>query len=603
MSPEQVRGEDSDHRADIFSLGTVLYEMVTGQRAFRGASSVETLNAILKEDPPRMDRAAPPALDRIVQRCLEKRPEERFQSARDVGFALEAVSDERPAGDLTTSKPGRARWLGAAVLCAAIMLVIGLWWIRSGPVVTEEAPTTAEIAATSIAVLPFDDLSPDRESEYFGDGMAEELLNALAKIPGLKVAARTSAFSFKGKSEDIRVIGERLNVANVLTGSVRRSGDQIRITVQLNSAADGFSLWSEQYDRELVDVFAVQGEIARSIADRLEVSLGKGDEPVVRAATSNMEAYDLYLKGRFFWEQRGEGLHKGLELFERAIELDPDFAQAYAGAADAYGLLSSYGDMQPREGLPKARSAAERAMELDEGLAEVHSAVASVSWASWDWRRAEQEFLRAIELNPSYAPAHNFYGQYLLLVKGRAKDAVIELQRTVELDPLNAHALAILGQTLMGANRLPEALDVFRRAKELDPTLFHPRAGLVLFYLLESREAEALAEAETAVEALGRNPWLMPALGGALAAGGRVVEAEQVLKELVDLSDQHYVSPALIACTSAWVGRREDAFQWLDRAYRERDPVLSWYSSCHWWTPTFCSDPRFRELRKRMGLE
>jgi serine/threonine protein kinase len=349
MSPEQVRGAPANQRSDIFSLGCVLYEMATGRRAFARETAAETMTAILREEPPEVsgtDVLLPLELEQTVRHCLEKRSEARFQSASDLAYNLRSIS--------STSAPSLARhkgrllegrraapWIALAGVGVVFVVGMAFWWARQEP--SRTIPATTESKPPSVAVLAFDDLSPDRESEYFGDGMADELINVLSKIPGLRVAARTSAFFFKGKNEDIRVIGERLNVANVLTGSVRRSGDRIRVTVQLNSAADGFSLWSEQYDRELVDIFAVQGEIAHSVADRLQVSLaGRTDGQVVPPLTENLEAYDLYLKGRFFWGQRGEGLSKGLELFERAIELDPNFALAHAGVADTCGLMSWY---------------------------------------------------------------------------------------------------------------------------------------------------------------------------------------------------------------------------------------------------------------------
>jgi len=280
-----------------------------------------------------------------------------------------------------------------------------------------------------------------------------------------------------------------------------------------------------------------------------------------------------------------------------------EFALAHAGLADAYGLLAFYGELDPVEAMPRARSAAEKALELDDSLAETHNAVAFISWLDWNWGRARQGFLRAIELNPSYAPARNLYGQYLLFVEGRAEEAVIELERTVELDPYNAHALAILGRTLISADRMTDALEALRHAKELNPELFHPVACLVRLHVRRSLGAQAVAEAETLVEIVGRNSRTLNSLATALVADGRLVEAEEVLKELTSLSTLRYVNPILLAHTSEAVGRREDAFQWLDRAYRERDPALAQWLSSVFWNSDIVDDPRFRELRRRVGLE
>ena len=358
MSPEQVRGQSADHRSDIFSLGAILHETLSGVRTFRRDTAVETMNAILKEEAPALSAEdLPPALGRIVGRCLEKKPGERFQSARDLGFALEALSDEtipaRQAEQRGKKWPGK-KWLAPALLAVVALVATGLWLVRS------DAPppaTVSDAVEPSIAVLPFIDLSPDGENEYFGDGMAEELISTLSRIDGLKVAARTSSFMFKGRSEDIRTIGEALNVETVLAGSVRRSGDRVRISAELNNVSDGFNLWSEQYDRELDDIFAVQEEIAISIADRLKVTL-IGLEP----PTENVEAYDLYLRGRFFWARRGDGLDRARDFFEQACAIDPDFALAHAGLADVYSLLGFYGPLRPEESMPQAKAAAERVL-------------------------------------------------------------------------------------------------------------------------------------------------------------------------------------------------------------------------------------------------
>ena len=596
MSPEQVRGQTADHRSDIFSLGAILHEMLSGVRTFRRDTSVETMNAILKEEAPALSAEdLPPALGPIVRRCLEKKPGERFQSARDLGFALEALSGETLSAGL--AEQFGKKWLAPTLLAVVALVATGLWWLRS------DAPAPATESAElepSIAVLPFIDLSPDGENEYFGDGMAEELISTLSRIDGLKVAARTSSFTFKGRSEDIRTIGEELNVETVLAGSVRRSGNRVRISVELNNVSDGFNLWSEQYDRELDDIFAVQEEIAISIADRLKVTL-VGLEP----PTENVEAYDLYLKGRFFWARRGEGLNRARDFLGQALAIDPDFALAHAGLADVYSLLGFYGGLRPEESMPQAKAAAERALELDDTLAEAHTALAWVLMTyEWDWSRAKREFERAIELDPRHAPAHYWLGDYYAYVERDAEAAVVESELAVAVDPLEPHANAGLGQRFFYAGRYEEAEAQFRNAIELAPTSFFAHWHLAQLFAVQSRLDEAITSAETAVTLSARLPHTLATLARIYVAAGERAKAMVILDELESRARREYVQSAVLARVLEALGRTEEAVALYQRAYEERDTSLAFYVSLA--LPgrlQALDDPRIVELRSRMGLE
>jgi serine/threonine-protein kinase len=451
-------------------------------------------------------------------------------------------------------------------------------------------------------------MSDDPEAEYFSDGMTEEIINALAQLEGLHVAARTSSFAFKGKSQDVREVGAKLNVATALEGSVRKAGTQLRITAQLVNVADGYHLWSERYDREMADVFAVQDDIAQAIASKLQVTLaGEAGERLVRPATDSIEAYDLYLKGRYlvsrYLDAKGEDIRKGVELFEGALALDPEYAPAHAGLADAYSHLGAVGLIHPKQALPKAREAAQRALELDEALAETHYVLGWILWHyDHDWAGAEKHFRRAVELDPSSAEAHWRYGMYLLHARGRFDEAVAEGRRAVELEPLSVGVNTWLGQFLTRAGRDEEAITQLRKAIELDPSHWWPYHTLAEAYLMSSMYPESIAAAQTAITLAGPHPWSLMLLAGAYAASGRAAEAEAIYDELLARSRREYVQPFVFGWLKARLGRTDEAFEWLERAYDESDPILAVLK--HYRPLDFLhDDPRFDALFKRMGLE
>ncbi|NIM52940.1 MAG: tetratricopeptide repeat protein [Gemmatimonadales bacterium] len=466
------------------------------------------------------------------------------------------------------------------------------------------APAVADgVERRSIAVLPFANMSDDPENEYFSDGMTEEIINALTQLKDLRVAARTSCFAFKGKTPDIGEVGAKLNVATVLEGSVRKAGNRLRITAQLVNVADGYHLWSERYDREMEDVFAIQDEIARAIADKLQVTLAAGvTEPLVRPSTENLEAYDLYLRGRYFVNQGGEGPRTGLECFRHALACDPEYALAHAGIAEAYMWLGNTGILRPKEAMPKAREAAIRALELDETLAEAHLRLGWMSWTyDFEWSIAEKRFLRALELNPDLPQAHSGYGFHLASM-GRIEESLSELRRGVELDPLAQIASTWLGQVLAFLGRFPDAIDQLRSALELDPTSWHANDMLGMGYRLNSNHTAAIEALQTAIALAGRHPWSLANLAQTYAASGSEAQAEAIYDELVARSRGEYVPPATLAFVGAALGRKDEAFEWLERAYEERDALLVWLKILPPYDP-LRDDPRFDVLLEKMGLK
>ncbi len=462
--------------------------------------------------------------------------------------------------------------------------------------------TSAKLS--SIAVLPFTNLSGDPADEYFSDGISEEIINALAKLEGLRVAARTSSFSFKGRAVEIVEIARKLGVATVLEGSVRKAGQRLRITAQLVNVSDGFHLWSERYDREMEDIFAVQDEIARSIANRLKITL-KGEQPVVKAGTDNLEAYQLYLKGRALLYQRGRGLPRAMDCFKRAVTLDEKYALAWAGLADAYNMLAWYGFVHPQASLPQAKEAATRAVALDASLAEAHTALAhSYSFCDWDWLKAEREFLRALELNPRYVQARDWYGVWFLeAVGGRFEEGIAHAKQAVESEPLSGYATANLAAAYVFASRSAEGLAVAQHAVELDPESILAQRILAYSLYFQGRFEESVVVGEAALGMSGRHPLFMTILALAYGDWGKLEQAKAAHTELVARAAWTYVSPILLATSAAAIGERDEAMQFACEAYSIRDPQLT-TTGKHWpGTRHLREDSRFIEILARMGAE
>jgi serine/threonine protein kinase/Tfp pilus assembly protein PilF len=477
MSPEQALGKPLDERSDVFSFGTMLYEMVSGRRPFNGGSVLEVLHAVVRDEPLALDSP----LAAIVARCMAKQPAQRFQSMAEVRTALKQVSTAKPA---------------------------------------EQMP--------SIAVLPFANLSAEKENEYFSDGLAEEILIALSQIEGLRVAARSSSFSFKGKSIEMGEIASRLHVANILDGSVRRAGERVRVTVQLVDARNGFQLWSERYDRRMEDIFEVQDEISRAIADHLKVTLGVG----VKQATKNLEAYENYLKGRHLLNQRmPTTVRKAIECFEQAIQLDPQFALAYSGLSDCYSILRVYGWISAEEGKPPALAAVTKAAALAPHLWEVNfSRGMFVLYYEHNWREAGPYFERSISINPQSSIAHGYCAIFYSMCR-RDDEAAAHAAQACQLDPVSAfiHALSACAYHIMGRDDRAEAYA--RQSLELQPNYNFGLWMLGLALSSLERHQEAVETLERVV-ANSRSPVYVGLLGCAYERAGRSEDASRLLVEL-----------------------------------------------------------------------
>jgi TolB-like protein/tetratricopeptide (TPR) repeat protein len=434
------------------------------------------------------------------------------------------------------------------------------------------SPTTTTIANKSIAVLPFDNLSRDPDNAYFCEGVQDEILTRLAKVADLKVISRTSTQHFKSAPENLPQIAKQLGVAHVLEGSVQRANDQIRVNVQLINALTDAHLWAETFDRKLTDIFAVESEIAKTIADTLQAKLSGSEQHAIAARpTENTEAHQLYLKGRFFWNKRtGNDLKKSIDYFQQAIAADPNYALAYAGVADAYVFLPGYTAGAPRDCYPKAMAAAKKALELDDTLAEAHTTLALALWYyDFDFSQANREFQRAIELNPNYATGHQQYGNNTLSALGRFDEAIAEGKRAVDLDPLSLVINADLGMNYYYARRYDEAITQLRKTLEMDPGYYYAHVDLGQALAAKRAFGEAISEYQKA-RALNDDPFVLGLLGHAYASSGNKTEALKILDQLKEVSGQRYVSTYSFAIVYLALGDKQEALRWFEQSYQDR---------------------------------
>jgi TolB-like protein/Tfp pilus assembly protein PilF len=453
----------------------------------------------------------------------------------------------------------------------------------------------------SIAVLPFEDLSPQRDQEHFCDGMTDDIIAKLSKLEGLKVISRTSVMRFKNTDKDIKVIGQELGVATIVEGSVRKANNDIRVNAQLINVEDGFHLWAETYDRELINIFDIQSDVAGKIARALKAKLSPEEiEGIEKKLTENLEAYSLYLKGRWLWNKRTEeDLNKAIEYFEQAIEEDPNYSLAYVGLADSYIVLPDYSHFPPKKGYPKAKETALKALEIDNTLAEAYPSLAMVKATyEWDWPGGERDYKRAIELNPGYATAHHWYGWHLMWL-GRLDEAIAEIKLAQELDPLSLVISRNVGQFFYYARQYDQAIEALQKTMDMDPNFSQVHLILGSTYLQMSMHEEALAEFQKEVNQSGFG---ITAIGITYAKMGRRDEAQQVLDDLLKRSKEEYVSRLGMARLYFALGENDQGFKWLDKAYEDLDgglyniKVNPFYDSVR-------SDPRFTALLKKMGLE
>src|SRR5262245_6825612 len=575
MSPEQVRGQTVDARSDFFALGCVLYEMVSGRRAFQRDSAADTTAAILHEEPTSLELNAPPQVDAAIRRCLAKEPACRYALARDLASALRsALAGAGPPAAFPTTRAGELA-----------------------------LPAPSRPIIDSLAVLPLVNTSADPNTEYLADGITESLITLLSRLPGLRVMARSTVFRYKGRDVDVQEVGRALRVRTVLTGRLQQRGARLILKAELVDVADGAQLWGERYDRELTDLFAVEETVARDIVAQLRLHLsGDPERQLARPPAADPQTYRLYLKGRYHWNKRThEGLHKSVTLFEQAIERDPTFAPAYAGLADAYLNLGGWGHLAPREAYPRAKAASSRALALDEQLAEAHVSMAmALKEYDWDWDGAERSYLRALQLNPNYPVAHQWYGEYLA-ARGRHDEAIATMQRALDLDPLSLIIHATLGRHgYHFARQYDRAVEQLQRTLEIDANFWVAHHFLGGVYAGMGKLQEALAAFETARRLEG-NLETIAGLGFVHGMAGRHDEALAMLDELQRQSSRCYVSPMLRALIWTGIGDTDKAFAWLDRAVERRTQWLSEILVDSFFD-RLRPDPRFNELLRQVGL-
>jgi serine/threonine protein kinase/tetratricopeptide (TPR) repeat protein len=601
MSPEQVRGQPVDARSDIFSFGVLLYEILSGQQPFVAESATATASAILTREPPPLARYSsdvPGELQRIVRKCMEKDRERRYQTARDLAIdlhnlarigdsAIEAVAQSLVA-------PGHSvRSAVVAVLAFALIaaVAIGIYYSpRSGHTIN------------SIAVLPFANIGGNPDVEYLSDGITESLIDSLSQLPNLKVMSRNSVFHYKGREIDARHVGRELNVQAVLTGRVVQRSDGLSISIELVDARDSTHLWGEQYNRKLTDILQVQDEITNEITGKLQPRLsGEEKKRLTKRYTENAEAYQLYLKGRYAWNKRSEEwVKKGIAYFNQAIEVDRNYALAFAGLADSYNVLGILDYLPAKEAYPKARAAAAKALEIDDALAEAHTSLARVKQDyEWDWRGAEQEYKRAIALNSNYPTAHHWF-DILLSVMGRHAEALAEAKRAQELDPLSIIINSNIGWVLFNMGQVDQAIEQERKALELDPNFVFALDRLARFYEFKGMYGEAVANYLKARTLSGAGPEAVAALKEAYAASGIKGYWRRRVQQLKIQAQQGYVSRYSIAEAHVRLGEKDQALEWLKRGYEEHENIA--YLKVDPMLGSLRLDPRFQDLLRRAGF-
>jgi serine/threonine protein kinase/tetratricopeptide (TPR) repeat protein len=616
MSPEQVEGKAADQQSDIYSLGIILYEMVTGQVPFEGDTPI-AIGIKHKSEPPRdpreLNAQIPKDLSSVILKCLEKNKNNRYPTAAEVRSELERIEKGIPATDrlIPEKKPFTSKEITVTFGLKNVFLpILGLAFLVVAAIVISKIfpKKEAEPAASakkSIAVLPFEDLSQAKNNESLCDGISDTLINALTNIETLWVPARTSAFFFKGKTQDIREIGQKLGVDNVLEGSVQVAGDNLRVTARISNVRDGRQVWSEIYNRKMADIFAIQDDIAKAIVTALKIKLlGEKGAPLVKNYTENLEAYRLYLQGRNYWNKRDEaGLTNSIEYFEKAIEIDPNYALAYAGLSDAYHILGNNGFWPAAKAFPKAEAAALKALKIDDKLAEAHTSLAGVmDDYDWDFAGSEKESKLAIELNPGYAMAHHWYAFHLSIL-GRHDDAIREIRIARNLDPLSPRTSANVGLCLYLARRYGEALEELNTALEVDPNHSMTHVYLGWTYEAQGKYKEAIRCYLRSIELSGGLKYGDIGLACCCALMGKREEARKILNNIIEYSKENYASSVAISWVFAALGEKDQVFAWLEKAFRDRDPfLLSYVKNLNRFDP-MRSDPRFISLLRRIGLE
>ena len=593
MSPEQVKAEPLDSRTDLFSFGSVLYEMATGKSAFAGSSAGDICGAIIHREPlppSRYNPQVPATLEMVIRKALEKNRELRYQHAVDIRTELQRVerwtdSGRRVAKKDAESVPSEPKARISTAQSRALR------------------PERVSKVIDSLAVLPFENASHDPEHEYLSDGIAGSLINILATIPRLRVMAQSTVLRYKGRGIDPQTLGRELNVRAVLAGRIMQRGESLRIGTELVDVATGSQLWSAQYDRKLGDIFAIQDEISDEISGRLRLKLTRAEKRrLTKRQTDDAEAYRLYLKGLHQWNRWTEdGFYKAIEDFQQAVEKDPSYALAHAGLAHLYVLLGWNGYLPPKDSFPKAKMAAMAALRLDPDLGEAHSSMAGVLWLyDWQWQEAEAEFTRSLALNPANPIANHWYAEYLMTM-GRHEEAIVRTKKSQELDPLSLIISVAVGWALYHARRYDDAIEQLRLTVELEPNwpVAHWLLGLVLRKI--GRYDLAIAEGETGVKLSGGSSLVNVALAHTFATAGRRSQAVEILDELTRLTEQRYVAPYFFAGIYAGLGEDDRAIEYLEKAYEDHSHWLI-YLPMDPSMDALRHNARFQGLARRLGL-
>jgi TolB-like protein/Flp pilus assembly protein TadD len=615
MSPEQVRGQPLDPRTDLFSFGAVLYEMATGSLPFRGDTSGLITDGILNRAPTapvRINPELPAKFEDLIHKALEKDREIRYQHAADMRADLKRLRRETDSGK-SAVQPSTAVAQGASPAAfgsrrnakiAAVVLGV-LLPVAAYLFISRRGPAKID----SVAVLPFVNVSADPDREYLSEGITENLIGSLSQLPDLAVRPRSSVLRYKGKEPEPEVVAKDLNVAAIVSGRVTARGDSLVIAVELTDARNNRSLWSQQYDRKLSDVLAVQHDIAAELSSRLreQLSAGEGKKPAQALAlggTSDPESYRLYLQGRFYWEKRTrESLAKGLDSFNQAIVKDPNYALAYVGVADYWHVIPDYAPVSQSEALPKVKAAADKALSLAPDLPEAHLALASYYWDNWEWAAADREFQKTIQLDPNLANAHHWYGLYLSWA-GRDQEAITQLQRAVALEPFNFKFNDNLGQAYGNARMLDQAVTQLQKTVEIDANSFGAHGDLANVYFDMGRYDLWLAEWKKSAVLNNdkQDEALQDAAERAFPKGGMRAAIRAAIEELLKQKSRGlYVDPAAIAYNYGILGDKDQAFHWLETAVAERSRQLQVIKIVYG-IDSLRSDPRYKSILHRMNL-
>jgi serine/threonine-protein kinase len=616
MAPEQAVGNNAAVTAetDVYGLGTVFYQLLTGHPPFAGGTTYETIKLVLDTEP-RQPRLWNPKIDRdlstICLKCLEKDPRRRYSSALALAEDLERWLKHEPISARRTGLVTRGRkWAQrnptSALLAASLVALAAAagWIVWKTEFIRHPLTTGIERPEKSIAVLPFENRSEEKANAYFADGIQEEILTRLSKIADLKVISSTSTQKYKSAPDNLREIARQLGVSNILEGSVQKTADQVRVNVQLINALNDAHLWSDIYDRKLTDIFAVESDIAKTIADTLQAKLTGAEKQMISAQpTSDTAAYELYLKGRLLWGKRGgDNLRQAIGFYEQAIARDPSFALAYAALAEVYVILPVYTAIAPQDAYPKAKTAALKALQLDDKLAEAHTALADALYNDFDMAGSIAEFQRAIALNPNYATAHQWYGNDPLASVGRFDESIAEGKRAIELDPLSPIVNSDLGVNLFYARRYDEAIAQLRKTVEIDPTFYYAHVVLAEALQLKGDVTAAIAEYEKAQQ-LSDSLRPRVLLAVAKAQSGDKEAAAKMLAELADLRQHRYVSAYSCVLLNLSLNNREEAIRWLEQDVANHEGQAARIKVSPMLDP-LRGDPRFEALvQKVVGLE